>query len=378
MTRIDRYLVRTFSVYLVSVFASVLGIYLVADFVDRAKAYVGPNWFADVAELYGYKALAIGHQLAPAAVLLAAGATVSTLRKRGELTALRSAGFGPLRICAPLALCALVCFGALVAFDEVVVTHASRRVDEIATYRFKRWGDFATFFAPRKWFRRGSWIFYLRGGNAQEGFADVTLLELSDRFELARRVDAARMKHDGDTRWKLTDVSERRFSPERPGRPPESPTAQHAELMLDLGAPDAAFRIRPGRPEQLRLPLLVEQIGIRQEAGLTVVLHVLALHNRFSYPLTAVPACLLAALLALRAGRKGHLTAALVEGLGVSVVFWGFIVVCRALALSGHLSAPVASWTPLGVLSVAAALGLRAQELGGRGFISWLRAARAT
>ncbi len=365
MGRLERYLLRTFLLYLGAVFAAVLGIYLVADFVDRAKAYVGPNWVVDTAELYGFKALVTAHQLAPAAMLLAVGATLSTLRQRGELTALRSVGFGPLRISAPLALCALVLCGGLVAFDEWVVSGASRRVDEISTFRFKRWGDWGTFFSPRQWFRRGEWVFYLRSGGAAEGFTDVTLLQLSPGFELLRRVDAASMRYEGGTRWQLADVSERGFL-----REAESTFAHHDALTLDLGAPDVAFRIRSGRPEQLRLPELAEQISIRREAGLTVVLHVLALHNRFAYPLAAVPACLLAAALALRATRKGHLTAALVEGLGVAVGFWGFMVVCRALAVSGQLPPWLAAWAPVLVMGAIAAAALLRQETG----LRWGRA----
>ncbi|MGQ0504297.1 MAG: LptF/LptG family permease [Myxococcaceae bacterium] len=362
--RIERYVLSTFVTYLGGVFSAVLGIYLVADYVDRAKAYTGPTWIRDVLELYGYKTLVTAHQLAPAALLLAAGASISTLRKRGELTALRSLGFGPVRLCLPIALCALLCCGGLVFFEDAVVSHASRRVDEIARFRFNRWGDWETFFSRRKWFRRGQWVFYLRDGDAQEGFAQVTLLELSPDFQLARRVDAASMRFTSGTTWQLTNVAERRFF-----GPAKSELVQSPSLSLELGAPDAAFRIRSGRPEQLRIPQLREQIKIRKAAGLSVVLHVLALHNRFAYPLAGLPACLLAVALALRTSRKGHLTAALVEGLTVALMFWGTMVICRALAVGGQLSPSLAAWTPMALLSIAALTLLARQEWGPRRYL---------
>jgi lipopolysaccharide export system permease protein len=81
----------------------------------------------------------------------------------------------------------------------------------------------------------------------------------------------------------------------------------------------------------------------------------LALHNRFAYPLTGFAAALLAVGIALRPGRKGHLTVALVEGLTVAVLLWGMMVVGKALTVAGHVPASAAAWAPFTVL-VAAAL----------------------
>jgi len=78
-----------------TIFFGVLTVFLVADFVDRAKSYTGPNWIRDVLVLYGYKTVVAGHQLAPAALLLGAGALVAVLRSKGELTAIQALGFSP-------------------------------------------------------------------------------------------------------------------------------------------------------------------------------------------------------------------------------------------------------------------------------------------
>jgi lipopolysaccharide export system permease protein len=89
-----RYVVRTYLGYFAVIFVCALTIFLVADFVDRAKAYSGPNWIFDVTVLYGNKALVAAQQLGPAIVMLAAGATVSVLGKRGELTAFKALSMG--------------------------------------------------------------------------------------------------------------------------------------------------------------------------------------------------------------------------------------------------------------------------------------------
>lgn len=344
------YVMRTYVRSVVGILAAVLTVFLVVDFVDRARAYTGEGWAWDVLRLYANKALVATQQLGPAALLLAAGATVSTLRKRGEVTALRALTFGPSSLYVPIGLCALsVCLG-LIAFDELVVVKASRRVDEITTQRFNRWGDWRLYYTPKQWFRRGEHVFFLRAGSAGEGFRDVAILTLTPEFRLSRRLDAEAMYPGTGTRWRLTGVVERTFSPD--GRT-EVRTLPEAEY--DLGVPVNSFRIRPGRPEQMRSAELREQIVARAEVGLASRQYELALHNRFAYPVAGLPAALLAVGLALRPNRRGHLTAAIVEGLLITVAMWGLMVVCRTLVMTERLSPFVAAWLPALVLSVAAA-----------------------
>ena len=80
----------------------------------------------------------------------------------------------------------------------------------------------------------------------------------------------------------------------------------------------------------------------------------MALNNRFAYPLAAVPAALLAVGLALRLRRRGHLTAALIEGLVIAIALWGMMVVCRTLVLAERMPSGAAAWAPVAILVFAA------------------------
>jgi lipopolysaccharide export system permease protein len=78
-----------------------------------------------------------------------------------------------------------------------------------------------------------------------------------------------------------------------------------------------------------------------------------------------LPAAMIAVGLALRPGRRGHLTVAIIEGVTVAVVLWGLMVILRTLVTAQHVSAPVAAWAPVVLLSVlAAALWARREGLG--------------
>jgi len=361
-----RHLLRRYLVLVGAVLAGVLIIFLVADFVDRARSYTGPNWVRDVAELYGWKALVAAHQLAPAALLLAAATLVSLLRRRGELTAILALGFGRRVLFLPVAGVALTAALLLGLLDEFVVGHASRRVDEITALRFHRWGDWRSFYERKQWFRHEDRILHLESGDVESGFQGVTVLRLTPDFDLAERVDAQEMHHAGGTRWRLVSVTRRTFDRGGALRLTHVP-----EETVDLGISRALLGIRPGRPEQMRVPVLRQQIRARREVGLSDRLFVLALGNRFAYPLAGVPAALVAVALALRPGRGGSLTGALVEGLAVTMGLWGLTVVARALVTAGRIAPLFAAALPLLALTLALALLLWVPPGAGRRVLRW-------
>jgi lipopolysaccharide export system permease protein len=331
-----------------AVLAGVLVIFLVADFVDRARVYTGPNWVRDVAELYGWKAVVAVHQLAPAALLLASATLVSLLRRRGELTAMLALGFGRRVLFLPVGLVALVAAVTLGLMDEFVVGHASRRVDEITALRFHRWGDWRSFYGRKQWFRHQDLILHLEDGDVDSGFRGITVLRLTPEFGLMERVDAQTMVHAGGTSWRMGGVTRRAFD-----RRGGLKLISLPEETVDLGIRRAQLGIRPGRPETMRVPVLRQQIRARSAVGLPDRLFVLALGNRFTYPLAGIPAALVAVALALRPGRGSSLTGALVEGLAVTMGLWGLTVVARALVTAGRMAPLVAAALPLIVLTLA-------------------------
>lgn len=351
MTRtLFRYVLRSYAAAFAGIFAAMVAIYLVVDFVDIGSAYQGPTWAVDVARLYANKALVVARQLAPAALLLAAAVAVSGLRKRGELTAVGALAFGPKAIFMPVAALALAISAGMVVFDEALVLPAGRRIDDILAHRFNRWSAWFEIHQERQWLRRNDWIFFLRSGDADQGFEEATLLRVNDKFELLQRLDARRLEWIDGSRWRLVEVLERRFEPGG-----ASPSRAVEALELDLGVVRDDLRIRAGRPEQMRFPELFEQIRVRRRAGLPTHLFALALHNRVAYPVAGFPAALVAAGLALRPGRRGHLTRAVVEGLIIVLSLWGLMVIGRTLVVTGRMTAGLAAWLPAIILALAAA-----------------------
>lgn len=334
--------------------AAVTSIYLVVDFVDRARIYSGPGWQSAAAALYGYKALTVGYQLAPAAMLLAAGVALSGLRRRNEYVALRALAIGPWSLYGPVVAMGLLVASGLVIADELVIGRASTRVDEISAHRFRFYGDWRTYFARNPWFHGRRYIYHLRGSAPDGAFDDVTLFAVSDDFRLSERIDAKRMVPAGGKAWTLLDGAARELRGE------EARVERFDTRTLELDEDPAAFRIAQGRPEQMPFLEVRRQIAVRAKVGLPSHTYVLALHNKLAYPLGGIPGALLSCALSLRPGRRGYMTAALAEGFFLIVVFWALLVVCKAAVVAGSLSPAMAAWLPGALFGAASAAALRA------------------
>jgi lipopolysaccharide export system permease protein len=348
---------RTLGAFL-GALAGVVAIFLAVDFVDNAVGFTGAGWVPAALELYANKTAGVVYQVAPAAMLLGAAIATSSFRQTREYTALRAVGLGPWRLAAPVLAVAMLSGAVLVVLNDAVGVHAADRAEEITATRFGRGGDLRRYLAarePKRWFRGqdGRRIYHLRGARPGGGFDRVTVLELSPAFTVARRIDAARMRPDGDA-WVLEDVLDRRFAADG------AMTLETArERTYRFDEPPAAFSVVPGRPKQMRWNVLLSQIKLRRSLGLPVLDFELERYGRLAYPFAAVPGALLAIALALRAARKGHIAAALVEAVGVSLVFWSLQGIGEALGMAGRLPPWLAVWAPNFVLLVAGVTAVR-------------------
>ncbi len=340
-----RYIARRTLWSILAATVGVVTIYLAVDYVDNSASYTGEGWIPAVLELYANMAVVVVRQVAPAAMLLGAGIAVSGLRQTREYVAMRAAGLGPWFLSTPVIAVVLLFGMGLVVLHDAVGVQAVERVEEIRAFKFNKGGDRRSWeeaHAPKRWFRGhdGRHMYHLRGTLPGGGFEGVTVLELSPEFRLVRRIDARAMRPAGAD-WVLEQVVDRTFLPD--GR---LQVQRAAQRTVRFDEPPDAFAVVPGNPTQMRWRRLVQQIGVRSRIGLPVAQFELERDNRLAYPLAGVPGALLAIALALRPNRKGHIATALIESVGVSLLFWSVQGVTWALGLSGRVEPWMAAWAP--------------------------------
>lgn len=350
------HLARRALVTFLGTLAAVVTLFLAVELAENAGAFRGEGALAALATVYLLRAAAVTWQVAPAAMLLAASLTASSLRKTREYDAMRALGLGPWRVAAPaLAVAALAAVG-LVLFDEYLAAGAAARADEIKAQRGQAAESWTRWQGRKHWFRGrdGRRIYDLRGSTEGNAFERVTILELDPAFRLERRIDAARMAPGPDGDWILSGVEERRFAPDG-----ALTVATFDRRAYRFDEDPEAFAVRPGWPAQMRRSVLREQVALRERLGLPSAEFELELWRKLAYPLAAIPASLLALALALRRDRKGFVTASLVESVGVSIGFYALQGLAWSLSRSGRVTPSLAAWVPDLVLL---ALGLVAMR----------------
>jgi len=326
--------------------AGVVAVFLVVDFVDNAHVIRGSGWLPAALELYANKAAVVMVQVAPVAMLLGAAVAVSGLRQTREWTALRSVGLGPWRVALPVVAAALLAGLAMGGLQDLVGVQAAQRAEEISATRFQRGASNRRWLAwrePKRWFRGadGRRIYHLRGTLPGGGFEKVTVLEVTTSFRLARRLDAVRMTPGTAGAWRLEEVEERTFDEDG-----TSHLTRNDVRQVFFDEPPGSFDLAPGRPSQLRYAVLSKQIELRTRLGQEKAEFELERANRLAYPLAAVPGVLLAVALALRRNRRGHVSSALLEAVGISLAMWAAQGICLALGRSGRLPPDAAAWAP--------------------------------
>ena len=346
-----RYVAQRYLQMLVLIWLGLVLIFLVIDFGDQLKMYLARP-VEDVLLMYWNKFLLCLSQMCPAAMLLAGGSSITVLAHRSEVKAMLALGASPWMFYAPVGLCALCVAVGLCIFDEKVATDAGRMVDELQVHRFKRYGKLGVYFIPKQWFHLQDTMFYM---NSQEegGFRNVSIFRLSPSFQMLERIDAETMRHDAGEVWRLTGVNFRRFLE---NGHIETQTEPEALLSFPKSSADS-FRIFSGRPEWMTLKTLWTQRKLRAQVGLPTPALSLALHNRFATPMMGVLGALLTVALTQRAGRKGQLTLALTEGVFVSVLLWGSMVIGHTLVAGERILPLIAAWGPVAFLA-ALVLGL--------------------
>ena len=293
------------------------------------------------------------YELLPIATLVGALTGLSRLALASEFTVLRASGLSPWRASRLLLGLGLIMALATIALGEWVLPVT----DPIARHIKSPQGGKVV----AQQFRSGIWT---RDGdsfiNVQQILPDATLLGLTlyeldgmQRLHTWRQARQARWGNDGH--WRLLDVTEMRFEPNRTHVNHLAESAWRSELNPDF----LALLMLP--PERMSLPSLHEYIGWLRDNKQKTARYELAFWNKIGYPL-AVPVMLLLALpfayVRARSSVQGQLGRRILIGIGLGLAFYLAQRLSGNLALLNDWPAAMAALLPVGLFALAAGIAL--------------------
>lgn len=345
----ERYVASlTLGIFVAMAFGLV-ALFLVIDFGDWLRIYTGKP-VADVATLYWYRSHLAVVQFAPAALVLAAGLSITVVRRRGEWTALRALGASPITLLRPVLIVSCASALSLIAFEEFVVSESGPKVDRIMVERFDRWGDFVTVYSPRRWFKAGDSLVNVRGEANPERLQNVRIFELGKAHDLVAWTDAAALTFVSKGRWRADDARAVRLAGA------EVLGEERGSFELKLPLEPEVTQLAVGRPEWMPLTLLSKQVSLMNALKLPTEATRFAIHQRWAAPFAAVLAAFIACLLGLRTKVRASVPRALLEGAGLYGGLFVAGMISRSLAINARLPPFAAAWLVPVVLAGAAAL----------------------
>jgi lipopolysaccharide export system permease protein len=340
MRIIEHYLRSEILKYFAISLATVVGIFLVADFFNQIDNVVEHKATAGQAVLYFLSRIPL-EQFIPVSVLLAVLAAFGLMNKHNEMTALRSCGASLLGLTRPVLKVGLGFALVMLLVAEVLAPIARGAANRVWLQEVK--GVKVSAREKDIWLRGTRSIVHIRYFDpARRSISDVTVSLFDENFQLIRRLDAREGVYR-EGQWVLRDLMEQIRDEAQGG----FRVVHHVEKpeTLDL-APADLLEVAKASEEMSFWDLWAYVRRIEAE-GYNATVYRVDLHAKATYPLVCLILCLCAPGIAARRGRKDNLAVVMVYGILVAFGFWVLQSLCLSMGYGGMLPPPVAAWIPV-------------------------------
>lgn len=321
-------------------------IYLVVDFFERLRKFIGHD--AELTDMFLYFFLKIPFilfHLSPLASLMAAILTVGLLSKTHEILAMRSAGLSILHVTSPFL--AVTATGTVILFilGSVVMPLTYAKAEYIKTVQIQHQAEPLAFVSDNVLLRlRDNAILHI-GYVLLNGtkLSEVEIYKLDAQGQLKELTVASEATFT-DGQWFLRNVTHRVFQPNGVAKLTRQVTRP---LALDL-TPEDLKRWNTLEAKHMTLNQLENRIEHLRLAGNDPSRFLTEYWRRVAYACVPVVMTLLGLSVGLlRTGGRGNYVAkGIGEALGIGFLFWVVYSFSISLGKTGALWPVVAAWLP--------------------------------
>jgi LPS export ABC transporter permease LptG len=350
------YVIRLFLTYLAGVFAALVVVFVVIDYVSNLRHFEAAQ-FSDVAVYYWYYLAWFIQLIAPIGILLASMFAMGKLAKHSELIAMKAAGVSIRRITIPLLFIGCVLSVANFYFTEKVLPEANARRKEILE-DIKAGRQWQSRLSPAgtPLFHRN--FFYFGNPGTVYCFQEFRTHPQRSRNVwretfvkncITERIQAEKLLYE-DNRWFFVDGNVRRFTS-------DSAAIEMFDTLFDqvLAATPDEMVANIKSVEEMSYWELKDAIEKAEKRGEKAHKYSADLHFKIALPFMNFIVILLGISVTARAGRKGG---AVLFGIGLLIVFSYWILSRFGLALGQDERLPPvnAAWGANAIFLILGAL----------------------
>jgi lipopolysaccharide export system permease protein len=343
MKTLNRYITLIFVRFFLMILAALISLYALIDFLEKVDDFIEHGAFAVHYVLFPlYNLPLILSNTLPMAILLGAFATIGSLSRSSQLTALSGGGISFWQISRPLFACGLLLSGVAFLINAWLLPLGNRAAHYLLEAELSQ----------GKTFDLNRENLYLRDANrvlsiaytfpANGEIAGVSILEFDQNFMIEKRIEAVRGHFRANGFWVLEEVKSWSFTAD-----PRQVSAfeQQPELVIDLRrGPEELIR-QIQSPEDMTLPELFRHAEVLAEEGHESKPYQIESHTRLAKSVTPLIMILLGIPFALQRGRQASFSLGFLISL---LIFMGYFLLqatFTAFANAAILPPWVAAWT---------------------------------
>jgi lipopolysaccharide export system permease protein len=337
------YILKDYIKYVIGTLILCMFLFVLFDFIHKTTKY-----FAQfkpgaglILKMYLYQLPMHISQALPIASLLASVITMVLLSRTNEITAMRAAGMGPMRIAMPLAFGGVVLSVLAFLLNEKVIPRTAKRLHYVQDVQIEG-RQASEVSSTARWQRRGNLIINFRDYDAvSQKLLGLNIVDVRSGFQPERIIYAAAAEYSPEADiWDAEDIVITYF-----GRDGTIDFSEHRKSMtvrLSLDPKKLMSDLRS--PEEMTIRELKEVISLGAKSGSDTLAYRVDLQVKLAYPLAAFVVSLIGLKFGYRSERTNESAKSVLMAFSVGISYWFILNAVKALGKRGDIPPVVAGW----------------------------------
>lgn len=337
---------------------SFIALYLIVDFFEKIRMFLSNS--ASIIQMTSYFLLSIPliiSLILPAAVLLAALLTYSTLSKFSEITAMKANGISLYRLSLPVLIFASIIAVFLFYFSELITPAALQKTEHIVRVDVQKQKNLGFFKQDEIWYHGERAIYNFKMFDVVNyTLRGITINYINPDFTLQMRIDAQRAEWKNG-KWIFFNLLQTHFDSNN------SPVLEWSkQKIIDLPEKPNDFKIIQKDAEKMGFFDLRKYVKKIRSEGYDATRYLVDLHGKLAFPFVTLILVIIGISFSLRQERHGGVMQSLGIGIIIGFSYWIVHAFSMSLGRSGILPAILSAWLAnIIFFAAAAALFFRAR-----------------
>jgi lipopolysaccharide export system permease protein len=341
--RLFLYVFKDYVKYVLTTLLLCLFLFVLFDFIHRTTLYF-PKYAPSpelIVKLYLYQLPAFGIQAIPIAALLSSVVTMVMLSRTNEISAMRAAGMGPVRIALPLGVGGLLLSLASIALGEFVLPVAAKHLRHVQDIQIEKGAEDALASSAR-WQRKDQSIIHFKDfDHNEQTLIDLEVMELNQSFRPVKLIQASTAKYSNESKiWDADDILITYFN----ANGTLSSTERRKSVTLELTVDPKRLKLDRRKTEELSIRELRDQIKKGQKSGNDTLSQRVDMHVKIAFPLSAFVVSLIGLSFAYKSERTTETAKSVILAFGMGVSYWFILNAVKELGKRGDLPPVIAAW----------------------------------